>query len=443
MVAWRSTLVAALVVLVVSGAMPAQASGSALGSWTRAPDLPHAHIGHTATLLADGRVLIAGGIDQRGVATANAELFDPISNRWSAAASMHAARYGHGATLLADGDVLVAGGQQSGNGSANADLASAEVYDPRANRWKTVAPMHAARPTPTAVRLHDGRVLIVGGIAHPPDATAPAPSPEQAEIYDPAPNAWSFAGAGLRPLNERAVTLMPDGSVLVSGGSTEFDFATTDAELFDPQANTWQPTSASLADSRLGHTATLLRDGRVLLVGGYTTPQEQSLGQVYPSNALLMTSEIFDVDVGTDVRAASSTISRFDHTATLLSNGMVLVVGSAYDRHGQAQLFDPHNGGRWIATPMAMDRYLHTATLLRDGRVLIVGGYGTESANTAWIFSLSPADQPSPWIGAIELIVTGTVSIALLFAGLTIVRRRKLIPRRRLTGDDESEWLDP
>src|SRR5947208_11115006 len=127
--------------LAAAGALRPEAKAIDAGSWTRGPDLLDGHVAHTATLLNDGRVLIAGGTRVDGVARASSELFDPRTNRWTRAADMMHARAAHAATLLADGTVLVTGGQTGLSLFDDQVLASAEIYHPASNSWTAVAAM--------------------------------------------------------------------------------------------------------------------------------------------------------------------------------------------------------------------------------------------------------------------------------------------------------------
>jgi Kelch motif/Galactose oxidase, central domain len=442
--ALRRVLVAGLLIgLASTGPIPAQAKAADSGAWTQAPNLLEGHVAHTATLLNDGRVLIAGGTDVDGVARARCELFDPRTNRWTRAADMIHARAAHAATLLAEGNVLVTGGQTGLGIFPNEVLASAEIYHPASNSWTVVAPMHAPRRWHTSIRLHDGRVLVVGGTNVAPGSPLPAAEQEQAEVYDPKRDSWSLAGAGLPPLSGQVATLMPGGAVLVTGGSTETGFATTGAELFDPATNRWQPTTWPMATARYGHTATLLPDGKVLLLGGYSTQPQPSGGFVYPESELLTTSEIFDLRGNILVRVGYSRIPRLDHTATLLRTGKVLVVGSAYASDADSQLFDPANTPDWVSTGLRMDRYLHTATLLADGRVLIAGGYGLGSPTTTWIFSAVPGmSAPSGFPPALLASAAGILLVLLTVIGLIATSGRLSRRRAATIREDDSKWID-
>jgi len=166
---------------------------------------------HSASLLPNGRVLIAGGENSSANgAFAAAELYDPSSNTWSAAADMHAPRLGHTATLLKNGKVLVAAGFTSS--PVDPFTASTELYDPMANTWTLVASLSTARDDHTATLLPDGTVLVVGGSGFAPGFIA------SAERYDPAMNTWSSAGSLSAGRTNHTATLLQTGAVLVTGG---------------------------------------------------------------------------------------------------------------------------------------------------------------------------------------------------------------------------------
>ncbi|MEA2371887.1 MAG: hypothetical protein QOH12_2281 [Solirubrobacteraceae bacterium] len=227
----------------------------------------------TATRLADGRVLVAGGRNtSKAVALASTELFDPQTATWTPAASMRTARYHFAATLLHDGRVLVDGGQ----GAADQELTSAEVYDPQTNAWTPVGSMHTVRANQTANLLPDGRVLVVGGGDKSPGFTAAV------ETFSPSTNAWSLLAPIPDARGYATATGLPGGRVLVTGGfGNTGDLAS--AELFDPLANRWAP-AGPLATPRGEASAALLPNGRVVVAGG----------QRYASGAFLTTTEVFD-----------------------------------------------------------------------------------------------------------------------------------------------------
>jgi hypothetical protein len=209
---------------------------------------------HTATLLADGRVLVAGG----WLNSNTAEVYDPSANSWTLTGNMSASREMHSATLLSNGKVLVVGG--------NYDRGSSEIYDPATNNWSpTSTSMSVGRRSPTATLLYDGRVLVAGG----DDGFDPVKDPG-AEIYDPTADTWSPAGNLLTARSNHAATLLPNGTVLIAGGWGDGSYAYS-GELFD----TSQPTTWTHAGIHSGQRylplAMLLSNGRVALAGGAGT----------------------------------------------------------------------------------------------------------------------------------------------------------------------------
>jgi Galactose oxidase, central domain len=211
----------------------------------------------TATLLRDGKVLVAGGGESGGP---SAELYDPASGTWTATGKM--VYGGGGATLLLDGKVLVAG---AGDGT------SAELYDPARGTWTATGSM--LTPGGTATLLRDGRVLVVSGDGGPGSSSCCAPNIHgdlpSAELYDPASGTWTATSDTIRPRSGHTATLLPDGKVLVAGGVGVRGIGPdASAELYDPASGTWTRTS-NMIEVHGGGTATLLSDGTVLLVGGF------------------------------------------------------------------------------------------------------------------------------------------------------------------------------
>lgn len=325
--------------------------------WTATGSLMEARPDHTATLLEDGRVLVAGGFDPTfgdvfGF-VASAELYDPDTGSWTLTGAMLEGRYGHTATLLRDGTVLVVGGS-GGNGL----LASAELYDPIAGTWTATGPMLDARVSHTATLLPDGRVLVAGTFYGGSGDPTPI-SLATTELFDPDTGTWTATASMPRARGMHTATLLRNGSVLVAGG-TAGDFG----ELYDATTETWTD-AGQMVEGRGGHTATLLRDGTVLVAGEFAQLYDPT------DNSWTPTGDLIEPGV--------------DHTATLLSDGTVLVVGG-YDTNADglaaAQLYDPSSGS-WIATAaMPEGRVYHSATLLQDGTVLVAGGGKTIYADS-------------------------------------------------------------
>ena len=273
------------------------------GTFTGTGSMSIVRIGHTATLLKNGKVLVTGGGPfpvQNGIppyALASAELFDPTSGTFTPTkGKMSVARYGHTATLLNNGTVLVTGGD-NGLGA----LPTADLFDPTSETFTpTTGNMSVARVGHTATLLSDGRVLITGGGGN------------TAELFDPASETFTPTTGSMETARSyHTATLLDDGKVLVTGGVDSNNQALASAELFDPTTDTFTPTTGTMETVRSEHTATLLSDGTVLVAGG-------SGGT---------TAELFDPTSGTFTGTGSMQIARAGHTATLLKDGTVLVTG--------------------------------------------------------------------------------------------------------------------
>jgi len=263
----------------------------------------------TATLLRDGRVLAAGGGDSGTAKLATAELYDPGTGTWTATGKMTEARDGHTATLLLDGRVLVAGG---------GDGATAELYDPRTGTWTATGPMVGDHFYNAATLLPDGTVLVAGN---------------SSEMYDPSTGTWTATGPMIHPHFDLAATLLvdlPDGTVLLEGGGEDGVADERSAELYDPRGRTWTATGALIDGRVMFHTATLLPDGTVLVAGGIGNGEV--LDGVDPAIA---TAELYDPRTRTWTATVSMDAARRNHTATLLPDGRVLVVGG-YGAEGVA-----------------------------------------------------------------------------------------------------------
>jgi N-acetylneuraminic acid mutarotase len=253
----------------------------ASGTWTMTGSLAMRRAGHTATLLLDGKVLVVGGSSLRPGAhsydiIASAELYDPSSGMWASAGSLAMARGGHTATLLPDGKVLVAGGYNNSPGA----LASCELYDPQSGTWTATSPLLEARLSHTETLLPSGLVLVTGG------QTINSVILASAELYDPASGIWTPTGSLGTARRIHTATLLPNNKVLVAGGGNPNSLKT--AELYDLASGSWVATG-SLGTARDIHTATLLPNNEVLVVGGRvgTTSRTASAELYGPTQTLL------------------------------------------------------------------------------------------------------------------------------------------------------------
>ncbi len=338
-----------------------------VGTFSYTGSMATARTEHAAALLANGKVIVAGGLDRPDsvVPVSSAELFDPTTGTWGVTGNMTSVRQSHSATLLPNGKVLVAGGVGMGIG-----LATAELYDPATGAWTSTGNMTTTRHYHTATTLPNGLVLVVGGRDAAGNVVA------SAELYDPNSGTWTATGSMATIREFHTATLLSNGKVLVAGGSTGNAIAS--AELYDPGSGAWI-TTGSLQAARMIHTATLLPNGKVLAAGGY----DRSVNH--------RSAELYDPVAGTWTTTGSMASTRDRHAATLIPNGKVLVSGgyNGVDVDGNFELYDPASGAWTLAGAMRASREDHVAILLANGRLLVIGGWTpfvtqTASAELFW-----------------------------------------------------------
>jgi N-acetylneuraminic acid mutarotase len=251
----------------------------ATSTWKQGTSMKFGRASHTLTTLASGQILAVGG-DVGGLSprqpvrtVKEVERYDSATDTWTTVAPLLQARFAHTATRLADGRVLVAGGavskevNQENGGSDN--LSSVEVYNPATDSWQLAAPMSVTRVGHTATLLQDGTVLVVGGN---PGASMTA------ELYDPVKNSWASAGTLGPNTRDFSATLLLGGEVLVAGGSVSSNTATASAAYYIPGTKIWQALS-SLSAPRTNHAAVLV-NGQVVVIGG-TEPANKTSAERY------------------------------------------------------------------------------------------------------------------------------------------------------------------
>lgn len=344
-------------------------------------------MGHTATLLTNGKVLIAGGsaIIPGWPVWASAELYDPLTHTFALTGSMTVPRSGHTATLLPDGRVLIAGGFASQeNGSRGNLLASTELYDPSTNTFTASGPMTKPRHGHTATLLNTGKVLITGG-----ESSVNSVIESSAELYDPLTGMLTGTGSMAAVRASHVAVLLPNGRVLIVGGDICGDNGQPNPELYDSVAGqfilarpssyppTWGLSALSASLLPNGNVLSLLSDG-CDVTGG---------------------SEVYDLVNGTFTATAGMGPITGYNTASLLPEGRVLIAGRNFfaDGSGSAELYDPATGSFTAVDATPKREELHTATLLPDGTVLLAGGWICcgSSVSTAEIYHPAhPAPSP-------------------------------------------------
>jgi hypothetical protein len=349
-------------------------------AWAKSGSLRIGRENHTATALQDGRVLLTGGY-YYGVRN-DTEIWDPQTEECTPAAAMAFARSSHAAVSLPDGRVLVAGGS-----GKPAEEPFSEIRDPQTGRWGARAAMTSHRAHLSMTLLPTGSILAVGGIF-----SRAMPLTEE---WDPASNTWRVCPDMTIGRFGHTATALADGRVLVAGGASSVAghaggvgyLFQRDTLFYGPEAcgfskldtvEIWNPTSRSwsatgkLARARAFHTAVALRDGRVVVVGGVEQDQEPPWRT---------TMEIWDPGLGRWRQGPELPGDRYAHTATLLPDGRILLVGGERDDDGRIYLDDTYlwdpSTERWTKEgSLRVARFGHTATMLNDRRVLVVGGVG-------------------------------------------------------------------
>ena len=394
----KSSLVFSLIVLGAASNVSIATAQSA-GTFTATGSMTSPRVWHTATLLPDGHVLIAGGRTADDSALASAELYDPSTGTFSLVGQMSTPRAGHTATLLADGRVLIAGGDPGPPGGDAAP--SAELYDPTTGTFTPTGSMSAARGGHTATLLPDGRVLVAGGYG--PTSYLDSLS---AELYDPIAGTFTPTGSLHRAWYlAGGATLLADGRVLVG------------EEIYDPSTGLFTDTGHSGHDSDF--TTTLLTNGTAFIAGGGDSDAGISISL----------TELYDPANTTFAAAPMMTLGRFYHTATLLPSGIVMIAGGAsydvgpYQAYlASVEIYDFSSATfGWIGNLIA-GRQIHTATLLGDGRVLIAGGVGAPGYSalaTAEIYT-PPVLVPAPMLFSLSGDGQGQGAIWNVASGLIV-----------------------
>jgi hypothetical protein len=305
----------------------------ATGIWKATGSMLTGRESFPAVVLKSGKVLVSGGVTTGNTVLAEAEIYDPTTNppHWSSAGSLAVGRSNHTATLLANGKVLVTGGCTV---SACTTLAaSSELYDPTTNSWSTVGNLNFPRYGHTATLLNTGKVLVVGGVGVPVSDTG--------ELFDPSTGKWTYTptNPGIALYGHTSTLLQPSGKVLVAGGSIGgYRYAYNTALLYDPSANTWTKTG-NMTVARAYHTATLLGDGTVLIAAGGVPSSCGRSACLRPSNS----AEIYDPTKGAFKATTSLSTVRWFHTTSLMSGGQALTEGgnNYYRQLSSAEFYVP------------------------------------------------------------------------------------------------------
>ena len=283
-----------------------------------------------------------------------------ITGIFTSVGDLNVGRLQHTATLLGNGKVLVVGGLDGNTGNS---LSSAEIYDPATGSFTLTGSLNLARDSHTATLLPNGKVLIAGGWS----SGGVSHFLQSAELFDPTTGTFSLTGNLVAGRAFHTATLLPNGKVLVVAGGV------SSAELFDSTLGTFT-TTGSFSGLLDRHAATLLQSGTVLITGGEG------------ASGYLRSNYVYTPGTGAIFGPSADLIStRANHTATILSSGAVLIAGGAVPGSLlSAELFTPGatgGYGTFLATGnMNSRRAYHTATSLLNGKVLVVGGFNSANA---------------------------------------------------------------
>lgn len=343
------------------------------GTWEPTAPLNRARDLAEKTVLTDGRVLVTGGAILPDFTTQDsAEIFDPETLSFTMLSSkLSDPKWSHEAIRLTDGRVLIMGGRTAQNPSTPGArvLASADLFDPSTDTFTPTGAMQVERRDPCAVLLKDGRVLVTGG--GPEVAISTTPGLDSAEIYDPQQGSFRLLDARMSsPRIFHAMLTLEDGRVLIAGGSEGpgFNNALRSVEIFDPDTETFSP-AGDMNASRLVPAAALLRDGRVLLEGSFTAVPF----------AIGNEAELFDPSTNSFTPVGEPFFhNQADQYVVRLLDGTVLFpvgVNEAMQIVTTTYLYEPQSNSFHLTDSVMFPRKSCKSVLLPDGRALLIGGF--------------------------------------------------------------------
>jgi N-acetylneuraminic acid mutarotase len=354
----------------VAGA-PVSALAQSSGTWMTTGSLNIARCAHTATLLPDGQVLVAGGEGANGTMLSSAELYNPATGKWTVTGRMATPRMEHTATLLLDGQVLVVGGTNS-----STFLSSAELYNPSTGKWTMTGSLTVPRASQGAALLESGDVLVAGGISPAFPGSTSGTATTSAELYDSSAGTFRATTSMIYPAASQA-TRLERGQVLVPGGRGNT------AELYEPSTAQWTLTS-TMYFSQPTTDAVLLSNGNVLIYGSL--------------NSTTYSSEFYDPATNVWARTFGQNYGNIlSGPLTLLESGKALLAGGAGKYKSilrSAMLYDPATNDWTLTGALNQARRTHTLTLLQDGQALAAGGVSVGANGTTVVISSAELYTP-------------------------------------------------
>ena len=389
-------------------AMPA-AANTPTGFWTPvAPPLVSA-VSPSAAVLADGKVVLAGGASSTIDVHQLSATYDPVADSWSSPIGMQAKRADATAVTLGNGKVLVVGGESELNTPSKA-LDTAEVYDPATNTWapvlNTMSSARANHPVVVVLR-RSGWVLVAGG------SDASGAPVKTADIYDPAANGFFPANGDMGTARDlAAAAMLPGGKVLVAGGTGPSSGMLNSAEVFDPGTLTWTPVANTMSDPRgAGPGAVALSDGRVLVMGGVST--------LTPSAVTSATSDIYNPATNAFSQTGSMQVGRSSFSFAPLADGRVLVAGGLVAPMvgpktitSDTEVYDPGINAWQPAGSLPVAVGAAATVALPTGQVLVMGGAPDANSNA----TVRQAEVYTPYAAPTKpLAVSATAGVTSAF----------------------------
>ena len=353
--------------------------GVPIGTFSSLVNTTTSRIYGTSTLLPNGQVLLAGGynvVSGTPVYLSSAELYDPVAGTFTATGAMSVTRQQHTATLLPNGKVLVAGGYDEFGNSRS----TAEVYDPAAGLFTPTANnMSTVRRLAASLLLNNGKVLIAGGAINYVSGS-PGVNTSSADLYDPATNSFAATGSTLETRSYASLILLPNGKALIFGGYGASSAPTATAEVYDPAAGTFSATGA-MTTARVYSYSTLLPNGKVLVAGGLLgTTTTLASAELYDpaTGSFAFTGPL---NHARHLHAGSL----LSNGTVLVAGGYDLATGYV----SSAEIYNPATAVFTDTGSLTTGRYAHRMTTLPNGKVLVVSGLTTGGvySNTAEVFN--------------------------------------------------------
>jgi len=343
------------------------------GSITAADDMHTPRYNHTATLLGNGMILVAGGTSNGELSLDSCEIFDPDTGTWSITGDLSRSRMRHGASSLPSGSVLISGGYMGVAGahpsllehfsaSSARSLASCEIFDPSQGDFRNTSPMSVGRFWHASVALPDGRVMAIGGLNVSDGALS------SCEVFDPQSGSWKTAASMNTPRARFSTTVLDDGRILVSGGHDGMDKSPMKGcELYEPEQNRWIAASDMIRPR--GYSAAVrMEDGRVMVSGGFSgegTPDWDD-------------AEIYDPPKDSWELTSKMSFPRHNHEMFIIPGGEVMVAGGSNCQSGMChsglEYYDPESDTWHESNLVVLGRKWTTSVVLANGSAVISGG---------------------------------------------------------------------